>query len=373
MSSSFGERVRYSVFGQSHGEAVGVVIDGLPAGERVDLEELRTFLRRRAPGSAPYATQRKEADEPEFLSGLVGGVTCGAPLCAVIPNSDAHSSDYETLYAVPRPGHADYAAMLRDGPDADLRGGGHFSGRLTAPLCVAGGVALQLLARRGVAVGAHIASVAGIADAAFDPVSLTREELLRPASRAFPVLDEAAGERMQKAILAASQALDSVGGVVECCALGIPGGAIGRGMFGGVDSRLAAALFGIPAVKGVEFGAGFGAAALRGSENNDPYGVLDGTATPLSNRHGGVLGGISTGMPLLVRAAFKPTPSIGRPQQSVSLKTLEPVELEIRGRHDPCVVPRAVPVVEAVTACVLLDMVLAGDAGVPPLHPGGFY
>ncbi len=358
MSSSFGERVRYSIFGQSHGEAIGVVIDGLPAGERVDMEELQTFLNRRAPGKAAYATKRKEADEPHFLSGIVDGYTCGAPICAVIQNTNAHSSDYKNLAKVPRPGHADYAAMLRDGEHIDLRGGGHFSGRLTAPLCIAGGIAKQMLARKGITIGAHIAAIAGIADKPYAPAAVTTEALLAASNAAFPVLDGEAGIRMQQEIAAAAKEGDSVGGVVECCAIGIEAGKIGRGMFGGIESRLAPVLFGIPAVKGVEFGLGFTAAALRGSENNDPFGVTDGHVVPLSNNHGGVLGGISSGLPLLFRVAFKPTPSIAKPQQSADMESREPVSLMIHGRHDPCIVPRAVPVVEAAAACVLLDMLL---------------
>ncbi len=356
MSSSFGERVRFQIFGQSHGAAIGVIIDGLPAGELIDIDELRAFLARRAPGNAAYATRRKEADEPEFLSGLIGGYTCGAPVCAVIQNTNAHSGDYQNLNTVPRPGHADFAAMLRDGEHADLRGGGHFSGRLTAPLCVAGGIAKQLLSRRGITVGAHIASIAGLTDKPYHPVSVTIEELLNTTKSEFPVLDPEAGARMQDAIARAAEEGDSVGGVVECCAIGIEPGNLGRGMFGGIESRLAPVLFGIPAVKGVEFGLGFAAATLRGSQNNDPFAITDGRIAPISNNHGGVLGGISTGLPLIFRVAFKPTPSIAKPQQSADIKTLEPVTLEIRGRHDPCIVPRAVPVVEAAAACVLLDM-----------------
>ncbi|HWR24125.1 MAG TPA: chorismate synthase [Feifaniaceae bacterium] len=358
MSSSFGERVRFQIFGQSHGEAIGVVIDGLPAGEAVDIDALRAFLGRRAPGNAAYATKRKEADEPEFLSGLIDGYTCGAPVCAVIRNTNARSNDYSDVKAVPRPGHADFAAMLRDGEHADLRGGGHFSGRLTAPLCVAGGVAKQILARRGVTIGAHIAAIAGIADMPYDPVAVTKQELLYASAAEFPVLDPEAGARMREAILEAAKEGDSVGGIVECCAIGLEPGKLGRGMFGGIESRLAPVLFGIPAVKGVEFGLGFAAAALKGSENNDPFGVAGRRVLPLSNNHGGVLGGISSGMPLLFRVTFKPTPSIAKPQQSVNMQTLEPETLIIHGRHDPCIVPRAVPVAEAAAACVLLDMML---------------
>ena len=361
MSSEFGNLLRVSVFGQSHGRAIGVVVDGLPAGEAVDREELQRFLDRRRPGGSPLSTARRETDVPEFLSGLEDGRTCGAPLCAVIQNADQHSKDYGGLQDKPRPGHADYTAWAKWGGQADMRGGGHFSGRLTAPLCVAGGIAKQILARRGVFVGAHLAAVAGIPDQPFPlrPTAALFEEI---AARPFPVLDEAAGERMRSAILEAKNGLDSVGGVIECAATGLPAG-LGEPMFGGVENRLAAALFGIPAVKGVEFGEGFRAAGLRGSENNDPFTVEDGQIRAESNRAGGILGGITTGMPLVLRAAVKPTPSIGRPQKTVRLSAMEDTDLTIHGRHDPCVAHRAVPVVEAVTAAVLLDMLLEGNHG----------
>lgn len=361
MSSEFGHLLKISVFGQSHGTAIGVVVDGLPAGEAVDLTELQAFLDRRKPGKNPLSTARKEADAPTFLSGLENGMTCGAPLCTVIQNGDQHSGDYAGLTDTPRPGHADYTAAVKWGGHADMRGGGHFSGRLTAPLCIAGGIAKQILARRGVFVGAHLKEVAGIPDAPF-PLRPSAELFQEVAAKAFPVLDDGAGERMRAAILAAREDLDSVGGIVECAATGLPAG-LGDPMFDGVENRLAAALFGIPAVKGLEFGAGFDAARLRGSENNDPFVLDHGAVAAESNRAGGILGGITTGMPLLLRAAFKPTPSIARPQRTVRLSTMEETDLEIRGRHDPCIAHRAVPVVEAVTAAVLLDLLLEGNHG----------
>lgn len=361
MSSEFGKILRVSVFGQSHGRAVGVVVDGLPAGEAVDLEELQRFLNRRRPGGSPLSTARRETDIPEILSGLENGKTCGAPLCAVIPNADQHSKDYGELADKPRPGHADYTAWAKWGGHADMRGGGHFSGRLTAPLCIAGGIAKQILARRGIFVGAHLSAVAGIADRPF-PLHPGRELFEAVAAKPFPVLDDGAGERMQAAILAAKADLDSVGGVVECAAVGLPAG-LGGPMFEGVENRLAAAVFGIPAVKGVEFGAGFRAARLRGSENNDPFVMAEDGVRAETNRAGGILGGITTGMPLVLRAAVKPTPSIGRPQKTVSLSRGEGAELAVHGRHDPCIAHRAVPVVEAVTAAVLLDMLLEGNHG----------
>lgn len=361
VSSEFGKILRVSVFGQSHGRAVGVLVDGLPAGEPVDLPALNAFLDRRRPGKSPLSTTRQEADAPVFLSGLENGVTCGAPLCAMIENSGQRSSDYGELRDRPRPGHADYTAWVKWGGDADMRGGGHFSGRLTAPLCIAGGIAKQILARRGISVGAHLASVGGEDDAPF-PLRPTPELFDEVARKPFPVLDDDAGGRMQALILAARQSADSVGGVIECAATGLPAG-LGGPMFDGVENRLAAALFGIPAVKGVEFGGGFASARLRGSENNDPFVVEDGQIRTAANRAGGILGGITTGMPLVLRAAVKPTPSIGRPQKTVSLSRLEPAELTVHGRHDPCIAHRAVPVVEAVTAAVLLDLLLEEHYG----------
>ena len=361
MSSEFGNLLKISVFGQSHGRAIGVVVDGLPAGESIDLDELNEFLARRKPGKSPLSTTRKESDAPLFLSGLENGVTCGTPLCAVIENSDQHSSDYDALRDKPRPGHADYTAYVKWGGHADMRGGGHFSGRLTAPLCIAGGIAKQILARRGVYVGAHLASVGTEQDAPL-PLRPTRELFDSVAAKPFPVLDDQAGERMQAVILAARQNLDSVGGVIECAAVGLPAG-LGDPMFGGVENHLAAALFGIPAVKGVEFGDGFAAARAHGSENNDPFVMEDGRVAAETNHAGGILGGITNGMPIVLRTAMKPTPSIARPQRTVSLSAGEHAELVIHGRHDPCIAHRAVPVVEAVTAAVLLDLLLEGNHG----------
>ena len=361
MSSEFGKLLRVGVFGQSHGTAIGVTMDGLPAGERIDLDELQAFLDRRRPGKSALSTARREADAPQFLSGLRDGMTCGSPLCAVIYNSDQHSADYAELADQPRPAHADYTAWVKWDGKADMRGGGHFSGRLTAPLCVAGGIAKQILARRGVWVGAHLAAVGTVDDEPF-PLLPTEALFRAVAEKPFPTLSDAAGEEMQRQILAAREAQDSVGGVVECAAIGLPAG-LGDPMFDGMENRLAVALFGIPAVKGVEFGAGFAAARLHGSENNDPFAVEDGRIVTQTNHAGGILGGITTGMPLTLRVALKPTPSIARAQQTVSLSRMENTELSIRGRHDPCIAHRAVPVVEAVTACVLLDLMLEEHHG----------
>ena len=364
MASYLGEHIHVSVFGQSHSPAIGVVVDGLPAGERVDLEELGRFLSRRAPGHSGLSTPRKEADLPRILCGLADGVTCGAPLAAVIENTNTRSGDYDNLKDVPRPGHADYTAQVRYGGFQDAAGGGHFSGRLTAPLCIAGGVALQILARRGIRVDAHIQSIAGVEDRPFCPMGEQGEVLDGLKTAALPVLDQAAGAEMEGKILEAKGRGDSVGGVVECMVSGLPAG-LGGPLFGGMESRLAAAVFGIPAVKGVEFGTGFRAAAMLGSEHNDPFVVEGGQVRTASNHAGGILGGITTGMPLVFRAAFKPTPSIAQEQDSVSLSRMEPAKLHVKGRHDPCVVPRAVPVVEAAAALTVLDALLDAPARLP--------
>jgi len=350
MASSCGEVLRLSIFGQSHSAAVGMTLDGVPAGERIDPDALRSFLARRAPGKGALSTARQESDEPEFLSGLVDGVTCGAPIAAILRNRDARPQDYAPLRDIPRPGHADYTAWVKYGGAQDPTGGGHFSGRLTAPLCLAGGICLQLLEREGIAVISRIAAIGGIAD---------RGELLHStAGKAFPVVDDAQGAAMRQCVEDARAAGDSVGGVVECAVLGVPAG-LGDPIFDGMENRIARIVFGIPAVKGVEFGAGFAAATLRGSEHNDAFILRGGHVETETNRCGGILGGITTGMPLTFRAAFKPTPSIALPQRSVNLRTMEETELRVGGRHDPCVVPRAVPAVEAAAAIAVYDALLA--------------
>ena len=356
MSSYMGKNLHVSIFGQSHGKAIGVVTDGLPAGEKIDLDALDAFLDRRRTGKNALSTARKETDKPVFLSGLENGMTCGFPLCAMIENGDQHSSDYSELLDHPRPGHADYTAWVKWQGNADMRGGGHFSGRLTAPICVAGGIALQILAHRGIYVGAHLAAVAGMEDTPF-PLHPDADLFSQVAARAFPVISEEAGARMQAEIQKARQEGDSVGGIIECAAIGMPAG-LGSPMFEGVENRLAASLFGIPAVKGVEFGAGFAAAGLRGSENNDPFTMEDGRVVTTSNNAGGILGGITTGMPVTFRVAIKPTPSISRTQHTVSLSGQTDAELSVRGRHDPCIAHRAVPVVEAMAGLVLLDLLM---------------
>lgn len=364
MSSTWGNHFKISIYGESHGVGIGVVIDGVPSGLKLDFDALAAFMKRRAPGRDKTSTPRKEKDIPEILSGVYRGVTTGTPLSALIRNADTHSSDYSEFASVARPGHADYTGFLRYGGCNDIRGGGHFSGRLTAPLTFAGGVAKQFLAQRGILVGAHAFSVADVYDTPFDPVGTDAETLLRPSASAFPVLDEEAGASMCAAIEDARLALDSVGGVVECAVLNMPAG-VGSPMFGGLENTISSIIFGIPAVKGVEFGAGFEAAKLRGSQNNDPFAVKNGVIVTESNNAGGILGGISTGMPILLRTAFKPTPSISQPQQTVDFTAHTQGSVTVLGRHDPCVVIRAVPVVEAAVAAAVTDALLAHDGYAP--------
>lgn len=355
--NTLGNKLRVTIFGQSHAPAIGCVIDGLPSGFAPDMERVSAFMARRAPGQNAWSTPRKESDTPEVLSGLVDGRTCGAPVSMVIRNSDQHSRDYAGLKRTPRPSHADYTAMMKYGDDYDVRGGGQFSGRLTAPLCFAGAFALQLLEQRGVTVAAHIGRIAGVSDTAPDFARVDREALADLLRKPFPVFSDEAGMNMRMEIEKARMDCDSVGGVIRCFAVGLPAG-VGEPMFDGVENRLAASLFGIPAVRGVSFGAGFAAAGMRGSEHNDPF-CMDGNRVSARTNHaGGVLGGITSGLPLVVNVAIKPTASISKEQDTVDLQAKENTSLVIHGRHDPCIVPRAVPVVEAVTALAVLDMML---------------
>ena len=353
MSSTYGENLKLSIFGQSHGAAIGMTLDGIPAGLPVDFEKLQEFLNRRAPGRNGWSTARKEADSPEFLSGLADGFTCGAPIAAVIRNTNAHSGDYCDLKNIPRPGHADYTAHVKYGGFQDAAGGGHFSGRLTAPLCIAGGMCKQWLEEMGIQIGAHILAVGECGDLYFDPMDPEIESV----GADFPVLDADAGQAMRDFIAQAHAAGDSVGGIIECAITGLPAG-IGEPMFGGIESRIAQIVYGIPAVKGLDFGIGFDCACVPGSQSNDDFAVVDGKIVTQTNNAGGILGGISNGMPIIFTAAIKATPSITCAQQSVDLKTMEEVKLEIKGRHDSCIVPRAVPVVEAAAALAIYDLIL---------------
>lgn len=370
MASSFGTTLRTTIFGQSHSTAIGCVVEGLPVGFTPDLASLQAFMSRRAPGQASWTTPRKEADTPRILSGLNSqGETCGAPLAIVIENTNVRSSDYNNILTTPRPGHADFTAQVKWQGHQDVSGGGHFSGRLTAPLCAAGGIALQLLASRGVRIAAHLLQVGNVTDEPFcarftDPQATAKliEQMDALAdSRSFPTIQRAAADAMIARIDEARQAHDSVGGAIECVAYGLPAG-IGGPMFDGIESSIARIIFGVPAVKSLAFGAGTDVAHMSGSENNDPFGMVDGSVCPLKNDAGGNLGGISTGAPVLFRMAIKPTPSIAQEQASVNLQAHTEETLVIKGRHDPCIAPRAVPVAEAVMALALLDCWLTNPA-----------
>ena len=428
MNSTFGKNLKITIWGGSHEPEIGVKIEGFPIGTEIDMNELRRFMKRRAPGNNPYATKRKEADEPLPVSGLVPkGKSSGPENCTSrhdpevaaaghpdtktqgntasqdtaprdmirndfsyqeesqdkasglqnipipeilvtdspeisfrIINKDRRSSDYSKLRSVPRPGHADYTARLRYGDALNMAGGGSFSARMTAPLCIAGGIALQILTKQGIMVGGHILSIADARDDAFSPTDIDPQLLVKLRRESMPVISSAARVSMERRLRDARDRLDSLGGIIEVCALGLPGG-IGGAMYSGVESVLAPILFGIPAVKGVEFGAGFHSARLAGSVNNDAfYYDEDGNVKTKTNHHGGILGGITTGMPLIARVALKPTPSIGIEQDSVDLDKKENTKLTVTGRHDPCVAVRAVPIVEAAVALGLLDCIYDG-------------
>jgi len=344
MSSSIGNKLKVQIFGQSHSRGLGVVIDGLPAGEKIDMELVHEFLQHRAGGKNSWSTKRAEPDVPVILSGIKNDKTCGAPLCAVFENTDIREADYETLRFVPRPSHADYTAYVKHSGQNDISGGGHFSGRLTLPLCFAGIVCLQVLERKGVTIDARICSIGPV---------ITRSD----SDEA--IQNYGLSEQMIEAIEKAAAEGDSLGGLIECVVSGLPPG-LGDPIFDNIESRLAYALFAIPAVKGVEFGKGFESAGMRGSEYNDPFCKEGDRIKTKTNNAGGILGGITNGMPVVFRTAFKPTPSIPGPQQSVNLVTGEEETLIIEGRHDPCIVPRAVPCVVSAAAVTILDIVLGG-------------
>ena len=362
MSTSYGKNICISIYGGSHDDEIGVVAKGLPAGFKLDFDALKAFMGRRAPGKNSLSTPRKESDTPVFLSGVTEeGMLTGETLHAVIRNENKRSEDYKATAFVPRPSHADLAARLKYGENVDLRGGGHFSGRLTAPLCIIGGICLQYLRSKGIDIGAHLYSVGEVCDSPFDAATVGAEDLAVLRQReALPVLCEHSGDKMRKLIEEVRADGDSVGGVIECAAIGLPAG-LGEHMFEGVENRISGIIFGIPGVKGIEFGDGFLSARHRGSENNDPI-VTDGDRIyTKTNRAGGILGGMSNGMPIVFRCAMKPTPSIFKEQDSVDMTTMTPVKLSIKGRHDPCIAVRAVPVIEAAMAIALCDLLFDRD------------
>ena len=361
MRGSFGQHLKLTIFGESHGGAIGMVIDGIPPGTPIDEEAIARDMARRAPGSDPTATSRKEPDKVKIVSGLFEGRATGTPLCGLIENTNTRSGDYAQLRAKMRPGHADYAGSIKYSGYNDPRGGGHFSGRITAPLVFAGSVARQLLAQRGITIGAHIAAIGGIPDDALDPVHMSADTLEALQKSRFPLLDPAKEAPMRELVAAAKADLDSVGGVIECAAVGVPAG-VGSPFFGSVESVASQLLFSVPAVKTVEFGDGMAIAQRRGSQANDAMHYENGRVACLTNHNGGITGGITNGMPIILRVAVKPTPSIAREQQTIDLTTGENTTLSITGRHDPCIVPRAVVVIESVLAIALCELMMDNAA-----------
>ena len=354
MSGTWGQQLKLSIFGQSHGEAIGVTLDGFPAGMEIDMDRLLAEMARRAPGQSALTTARKEPDAPEFLSGVLNGRTTGQPICILIRNTNQRSRDYGDGVDLVRPGHADYTGHVRYFGFEDWRGGGSFSGRLTAPLVAAGALCSLWLEQQGVKITCHIQQLGEVRDASFigaDPYA----DYSYLKKMHLPVLTEGLDEQMNAAAMAARNEADSIGGVIECMATGLPAG-LGAPFFDSVESTISHLMFSVPAVKGVEFGEGFGFATMRGSQANDAFRMVEGRIVTETNHAGGVNGGITNGMPVIFRCAIRPTPSIAQKQQTVSLKTGENAELEIHGRHDPCILPRAVPVIEAMTAIAILDM-----------------
>lgn len=361
MRGSFGQHFKLTIFGESHGGAIGMVVDGIPPGTPIDEEAITRDMARRAPGQDPTATSRKEPDKVKIVSGLFEGRATGTPLCGLIENTNTRSGDYAQLRARMRPGHADYAGSVKYGGYNDPRGGGHFSGRITAPLVFAGAIARQLLARQGIVIGAHIAAIGNVTDAPLDGVHVNADTLLQLQQSRFPLLDPQKEAPMRAVVEAAKAELDSVGGVIECAAVGVPAG-IGSPFFGSVESVASQLLFSVPAVKAVEFGDGMAIAQKRASQANDAMRFEDGRVRCLSNHNGGLTGGITNGMPIVLRVAIKPTPSIAQTQQTVDLVTGENTMLAITGRHDPCIVPRAVVVIESALAIALYELMMDNAA-----------
>ena len=353
--SSWGNKVKISIFGESHGPAIGVVLDGIEPGIRLDMDELLLNMGRRAPGKDKAATPRKEADTPNILSGVLDGVTTGAPICCVIENTNTRSGDYGNILSKPRPGHADYTGFMRYNGFNDIRGGGHFSGRLTAPIVFAGSVCRQTLKRQGVKIASHIYSVNTVKDKPFDPISIDDSLIERLNQKSFPLINEAVEDEMRQVIENARLSQDSVGGIIECCATGVKAG-LGSPMFEGAENVISSVMFGVPAVKGIEFGAGFDITKMHGSQSNDPFKYENGKVVTTSNNNCGIIGGITTGMPIILRAAIKPTASISQEQSTVDLQTKENTTLVVKGRHDPCIVSRASVVIESALALALINL-----------------
>ncbi|MBC2582013.1 chorismate synthase [Clostridium sp. DJ247] len=356
MSGVWGNKLKFSIFGESHGTAIGINISGLQPGIELDLDYINKEMARRAPGNSELTTPRKEEDKVEILSGYFNGRTTGAPLCAVIYNKNQHSKDYSKTKNLMRPAHGDFTGFIKYNGFNDYRGGGHFSGRLTAPLVFAGAICKQILQQKGIVIGSHVKSILDIQDEGFNRVEVNAETLKTLTENSFPVLNKEVEAKMKEAIIKARSEKDSVGGVIETAVVNLPVG-LGEPFFDSVESTLAHVIFSVPAVKGIEFGAGFDITKIRGSEANDEYHMENDRIVTDTNNNGGILGGITNGMPLVFRVAIKPTPSIAKAQKTVDIEKKENAEIEIVGRHDPCIVPRALPVLEAVTAIALLDLI----------------
>lgn len=355
MSSTWGNNIKVSIFGESHGEAIGTVLEGIPAGQKINFDEIICQLNRRKPRNDGFTTSRKETDNFKILSGIFKGHTTGTPICAVFYNEDADSSSYKDL--IFRPGHADYTAHVRYQGFEDYRGGGHFSGRLMCPLVFAGSICRQILENKGIFLGSHISSVGNINDRSFDPVNVSKASLKNLSQSEFPVIDQEAKSIIERKILSIKSQGDSVGGTIECAIVGVPAG-LGNPIFDNIESKISSIIFGIPAVKGIEFGRGFDSSKILGSENNDNYILKEGKISTETNNHGGILGGISSGMPIIFKVAFKPTPSIAKKQITIDAKNNSQKILELSGRHDPCIVLRAAPIVESAAAIAILDIAI---------------
>jgi len=356
MSGVWGNNIKISIFGESHGNAIGINIDGLPSGFEIDMDNILLEMERRAPGKNQLSTSRKEADLPEILSGFFEGKTTGTPLCAIIRNSDTRSKDYSKTKDFMRPGHADFTGYERYSGFNDYRGGGHFSGRITAPLVFAGAICKQILEEKGIVIGAHISSIKDIEDEKFNSINISKEGLLELRKKELPLINTSLEEKIKHTIMQAKYDGNSVGGTIECAVVGIKPG-VGNPFFDSVESTLAHLMFSVPAVKGIEFGKGFEMTKLFGSEANDEYYYQGDLVKTKTNNNGGILGGISNGMPIVFKVAVKPTASILKEQNTIDIKNKKDVKFRIEGRHDPCIVQRAVPVIEAVTAIGILDLI----------------
>lgn len=351
--NTWGSKIKVSIFGESHGDGIGAVIDGIPAGLIIDTEFIKSEMQRRAPGQNKLSTPRKEADEVEILSGVFDGKTTGTPICGVIRNTNTRSKDYNK--SLLRPGHADFTGFMRYGESHDFRGGGHFSGRITAGLVFAGAIAKQVLKEQGITIGSHIKSIHNTAEQSFLDIDCLSAELLNKlTAKAFPVMDDKIGNTMQEEIQAAAANKNSVGGIIECAVIGVKAG-WGAPFFASAESLISSIIFSIPAVKGIEFGRGFDMAAMYGSEANDSF-LTDGQSIfTETNNNGGINGGITNGMPVVFSVAVKPTPSIAKLQNTVDIDKMKNTTIEINGRHDPCIVQRAAVVVECAAALAILE------------------